>query len=247
MPYVAAQAHLNMQAKNKSIKEMIVLLFLKKKLLHTEGQSNKTLVHCGNQAPKLFGAANRQSGKNTGLLIKSQIPQVSALGPSSPLVPSAGKMVLISLTSPDRAGLGASFTGTQPHCLFTYCLRCYHGTEADLSYCDRDRGAARPKTFTSWPFKQKLGEHAEALAPAPHASLLHCGPSAVRCAACQTPVPTVGPHGCNPSRGCRPSFNKGDTALEQLLPQTLWIPPASSEVPSVLPLSLQLSLLSLPP
>lgn len=31
MPYVAAQAHLNMQAKNKSIKEMIVLLFLKKK------------------------------------------------------------------------------------------------------------------------------------------------------------------------------------------------------------------------
>ena len=27
MPYVAAQAHLNMQAKNKSIKEMIVLLF----------------------------------------------------------------------------------------------------------------------------------------------------------------------------------------------------------------------------
>ena len=155
--------------------------------------------------------------------------------------------MLISLTSPDRAELGASFTGTQPHCLFTYCLRCYHATEADLSYCDRDRGAARPKTFTSWPFKEKLGEHPEALASAPHASLLHCGPSAVRCVACQTRVPTVGPHGWNPRRGCGPGFNKCNTALEQLLPQTLWIPLASSKVPSVLPLSLQLSLLSLLP
>lgn len=67
MPYVAAQAHLNMQAKNKSIKEMIVLLFKKKKNFCTP-RANLT-KHWSTVETKLLSS----SGQRTGRVERTQV------------------------------------------------------------------------------------------------------------------------------------------------------------------------------
>ena len=72
-----------MQAKNKSIKEMIVFFnFCTLKANLTE---NWSIVET-----KLFKAANGQRRKNTGFLIKPQIPPIS-WAPSPPPFPQLEK------------------------------------------------------------------------------------------------------------------------------------------------------------
>lgn len=69
----------------------------------------------------------------------------------------------------------------------------------------------------------------------------------VRHVACQTRVPIGGAAGSTPTRDCRPGFNRHETAVEQLLPQTLHPSAPLQRPPRLCIWSLQLTLLCLLP
>lgn len=147
---------------------------------------------------KLFKAAKRQSRRNTGFLIKPQIPPVSWAPSPSPFPQLEKNRRWYGRPRGTGRGAAPVFLGHSPAVRPSSTrLSCGRAAAAELSRRHAVCGAARPKPLTIRPLQKRREGPQELLPPLPTTAFSYAGPLRLVCGPPDT-ASMVGPNGWNP-------------------------------------------------